>query len=82
MYFVFNNVVNKATGDRYELMTRRFKTFDDAQKYIKDKTDKYTEFCIHEIGCDSYIEDYYDSTFFNFLGMRIVFDIMNVDYDF
>lgn len=67
MYFVFNNVVNKATGDRYELMTRRFKTLDDAQKYIKDKTDKYTEFCLHEIGCDSYIEDYYDSVFLTFL---------------
>lgn len=82
MYFVFNNVVNKATGDRYEPTTRRFKTLDDAQEYIRDKTNKYSEFCIHEIECDSYIEDYYDITFFNFLGMRVVFDIVNVDYDF
>lgn len=82
MYFVFNNVTNKATGERYELATKRFKTFDAAEKYIKDKTDKYTEFCIHEIGCSSYIEDYYDTVCFNFLGMKVMFDIMNVDYDF
>lgn len=82
MYFVFNNVWNKESGKRYDLETNRFHTYDDARKYIRDKTDKYAEFCLHEIRCDSYIEDYGNDVFFNFLGMRVAFDILKADYDF
>lgn len=81
MWYVFNNVFNKESGKRYELETNRFHTFDDARKYIRDKTDKYTEFCINETRCDSYIEDYCDDVFFNFLGMRVTFDIVKAGYD-
>lgn len=80
MWYVFNRAFNKETGTQHDLITKKFNTFDDARAYIRDKTDKYAKFCLDEIGCDSYIEDYCDDVFFNFLDVRITFDIIKVGY--
>lgn len=79
MWYVFSSALNKESWKRYELETKKFDTYDDARKYIRDKADKYCEFCINEIGCDSYVEDYGNDVFFNFLGMRIDFSIFKAD---
>lgn len=75
MWYVFSSALNKESWKRYELETKKFDTYDDARKYIRDKADKYSKFCIDEIGCDSYVEDYGNDVFFNFLGIRIDFNI-------
>lgn len=80
MWYVFISALNKESWKRYELETKKFDTYDDARKYIRDKADKYCEFCINEIGCDSYVEDYGNDVFFNFLGIRIDFDIWKADH--
>lgn len=68
MWYVFNSMLNTKSWKRYELETKRFSTYDDARKYIKDKADKYRRFCIDD---DSYVEDYGNNVFVNFLGIRI-----------
>lgn len=80
MWYVFISALNKESWKRYELETKKFDTYDDARKYIRYKADKYCEFCINEIGCDSYVEDYGNDVFFNFLGIRIDFDIWKADH--
>lgn len=60
MWYVLSSAFNKESWKRYELETKEFNTFDDARKYIRDKADKYSKFCMDEIGCDSYVEDYGD----------------------
>lgn len=82
MWYVFNSVFNKKDGTKYDLRTRRSDTFDDARAYIRDKTNKYTDFCVNVIESNSYIEDYGDDVFFNFLGIRVTFDIVKASYDF
>lgn len=88
MWYVFSSAFNKEAtkryeiAKRYELITKKFDTFNDARAYIQDKMDKYSKFCIDEIGCDSYIEDYGNDVFFNFLGMRIDFDILKADHHY
>lgn len=77
MWYVFNSMLNKKSWKRYELETKRFSTYDDARKYIKYKADKYRKFCI---GNDSYVEDYGNDVFFNFLGMRIDYSIFKEDH--
>lgn len=77
MWYVFNSMLNKKSWKRYELETKRFSTYDDARKYIKYKADKYRKFCIDN---DSYVEDYGNDVFFNFLGMRIDFSIFKSDH--
>lgn len=76
MWYVFNSMLNKESWKRYELETKRFSTYDDARKYIKYKADKYRKFCVDD---DSYVEDYGNDVFFNFLGMRIDFSIFKAD---
>lgn len=76
MWYVFNSMLNKKSWKRYELETKRFSTYDDARKYIKYKADKYRKFCIDD---NSYVEDYGNDVFFNFLGMRIDFSIFKAD---
>jgi hypothetical protein len=70
-------MLNKKSWKRYELETKRFSTYDDARKYIKDKADKYRRFCIDD---DSYVEDYGNAVFVNFLGIRIDFSIFKADH--
>lgn len=63
--------------ERYELDTKKFSTYDDARKYIKDKADKYRMFCIDD---NSYVEDYDNDVFVHFLGIRIDFSIFKADH--
>lgn len=75
MWYVFKSALNKESWKRYELGENKFDTYDDARKYIRDKADKYCKFCIDEIGCDSYVEDYGNDVYVNFLGIRLDFNI-------
>lgn len=75
MWYVFSSALNKESWKRYELETKKFSTYDDARKYIRDKADKYCEFCIDEIGCDSYVEDYGND-------VRVNVDFLEIRFDF
>ena len=72
-------VLNKAVGRKYILESNKFNTFDDARAYIRNKIDKYIDFCMNEIQCDSNVEDSGLSVFFSFLGITLVFDIIKTD---
>lgn len=77
MWYVFNSILNEKSLKRYELETKRFSTYDDARRYIKDKANKYHEFCVDN---DSYVEDYDNDVFVHFLGIRIDFNIFKADH--
>lgn len=55
MWYVFSSAFNKEAtkryeiAKRYELETKKFDTYDNARKYIQDKMDKYSKFCLDEI---------------------------------
>ena len=77
MWYVFTSMLNEKSWKRYELETKRFSTYDDAKKYIKDKANKYHAFCVDN---DSYVEDYDNDVFIHFLGIRIDFNIFKADH--
>lgn len=76
MWCVFNSMLNEKSWKRYELETKRFSTYDDARKYVEYKADKYRRVCIDD---DSYVEEYDNNVFVNFLGIRIDFSIWKAD---
>ena len=77
MWYVFKSALNKVTLKRYELGENKFDTYDDARKYVRDKADEYYKFCIDNIDCNSYVEDYVNDVYVNvdFLCIRIDFNI-------
>lgn len=79
MWYVFKSALNKVSWKRYELGDEKFDTYGDARKYIRDKADEYCKFCIDNIDCNSYVEDYGNDVYVNvdFLCIRIDFNIYN-----
>lgn len=77
MWYVFTSMLNEKSWKRYELETKKFSTYDDARKYIKDKANKYRSLYTED---DSCVEDYDNDVFVHFLGIRIDFNIFKADH--
>lgn len=84
MWHVMNLLVgwdttNDFVGKTHTILeSNDFDSFDDARAYVKQKIDKYVDFCIDEIKCDCEVEDDGKDVYIHFLDTCVAFYIVRV----